>query len=546
MLSTLALSPWLLAIFPLILLAAVPAFAASQPSPPRRLIYNDDGGALKHIKGPSLETYFSERLADLPNTPVTTVFFCPHDDWASAFYDSRIEGVQFSGSGPLRKLMDSGTDPIQATIDFCRSHNLEIYCSFRMNDIHDSYSGAIGPLKRDHPDWLLGSKDANYPPTPKGNRTLKGGTWSSLNYSLPEVRSHIQRSIEEAITRWNWDGVEFDYGRNASLFPSVFAGRPATDSERDTLTDFQRSLRSLIDARSTGSLLPPSQSRIPQSAIRTPHSSSLPLAVVVPETVALCRYVGIDIERWLDEKLIDIVIAGNGYVPFSPAAYELIPLARRAGVPIYIRINANTGGAGRPYWNHVEAWRAYAGNVFASGADGIYLFNTYDAKLFSDRGPGIFHEIGDPSRVAFHDRLYLADWNLAEWGYGFGDVAFYAPHDHMLPMSLADADAFVEFACFEDLKEASRPPREILLRLSVRDLSPDASCSFRLNDSPLLVPWKETRADVSVFEYLLSPRHLRVGANRISASYEPPTAPASPPALVSVELWIRPAGSPGR
>jgi hypothetical protein len=35
--------------------------------------------------------------------------------------------------------------------------------------------------------------------------------------------------------------------------------------------------------------------------------------VVVPETIEKARHVGIDIEKWLEEDLVDIIVAGNGY-----------------------------------------------------------------------------------------------------------------------------------------------------------------------------------------------------------------------------------------
>jgi uncharacterized lipoprotein YddW (UPF0748 family) len=194
----------------------------------RRIIYNDDGGEMKNMELSSIESYLSKRLAGLVGTQVDTVFFCGHDDWAGAFYESEVEGVELRASPALRQLLSEGINPMQETIDFCHQNNLEIFYSFRMNDIHDSFSGNIGPFKQDHPEWLLGSKDRDHPPADTSQRTLKECIWSSLNYDLPPVREHIMRSIQEVIERWEWDGLELDYGRNASLFPAVFEGRSAT------------------------------------------------------------------------------------------------------------------------------------------------------------------------------------------------------------------------------------------------------------------------------------------------------------------------------
>ena len=486
----------------------------------RRIVYNDDGGALKHLTDKGLDGYLSERLKGLVGTQVDTIFFCAHDDWAKAFYTSKIEGVDLSASAHLHKLLAEGVDPMQATIDFCRHSGMEIFHSFRMNDIHDSFDRRLGKAKRDHPEWLLGSYDAEYPLLPNGFRSLHACNWSSMNFALPEVREHILRSIEEVMERWDWDGFELDYGRNACLFKSVFEGGSATDEDRATLTAFHRRIREMTApyAEKTG--------------------RPFPIAVVLPETVSLAMYVGMDIETWLDEDLVDIIIAGNGYVPFSPRALDMIDVGRRHGVPVYIRLNANTGGSERPYHHRIEVWRGFAANAWTAGASGVYVFNTYDRERFSEKELDIYNQIGDPQAFAGRDRTYLVDWDFSRWGYGGGDVAFYMPLDNLLPMPLRDKERCVEFACLEDVSSLEPLPN-ILLRLTVKDLSDDDVCSFLFNGEPLPPPSEERLTPKGrVFEHTLLPVDVRRGANRIEARYEPAEGSAGEAMLVGAELRI--------
>jgi len=495
--------------------------ASKSNEPARRIIYNDDGGVMKNMRKADLGDYLSRRLEGLVGTQVDTVFFCGHDDWAKAFYVSKIEGVELSASAHLRKLLADGIDPMQETIDFCRKNGIEVLYSFRMNDIHDSFDRRLGKAKRDHPEWLLGSKDAEYPRLPNGFRSLRECNWSSMNFALPEVREHILRSIEEVSKRWDWDGFELDYGRNACLFRSVFDGGSATDDDRATMTAFQRRIREMTNAHAQKTGRP------------------FPIAIVVPETVALAKRVGMDIETWLEEDLIDIIIAGNGYVPFSPRALDMIDVGRRHGAPVYIRLNANTGGSRRPYHKRIEAWRGFAANAWTAGASGVYVFNTYDRERFSSKDLDIYNEIGDPDVLSGRDKTYLADWDFSRWGYGGGDVAFYMPLENLLPMPLAETERRVEFNCLEDLASADPHP-EVVLALDVQGLAHGDVYTFLFNGKALGDPSSESESEgVRTLEYVVAVERVRRGANRVEAGYEPAEGAAGEAMLVGVELRVR-------
>ncbi|MFH0964088.1 MAG: family 10 glycosylhydrolase [Planctomycetota bacterium] len=490
----------------------------------RRFIYNDDGGGMKHIKDPDLGCYFAKRLeGHLRRDSIDTVFFCGHDDWAKVFYDSAVEGVAFNCDAPVRALLDGGIDPMQATIDYCRERGREIFYSFRMNDIHDSVTGDIGPWKQDHPEWLIGTRDALRSKHPDGRLTIQACLWASMDFTVPEARRHIARCIEEVMERWDWDGFEFDYSRNASLFKSTYRERHATDAERDVLTAFQRELSEMARTRSA------------------PSGQPCLVAAVIPETVALSNYVGIDIETWLREGLLDMIIAGDGYVPFSPGATELVALGHRYGTPVYIRTNAN-GDRDRPFHHHPEAWRAAAYNHWTAGADGLYIFNTYDSKMFERDGADILAEMGDPERLRFLDKLYLVHWNHEFVRYGYGDIYYYMPHENMLPMPLAREDRRVEFVCLEDLEGAVATGRtpEITLRLGVENVDPGGVCSFTLNDTALPEPCNMTESDSErVFQYALAPHHVIRGTNTIRVGRCPKSRSDAAAALTRGELWIR-------
>ena len=233
----------------------------------RRLIYNDDGGAVKHMKTPDVDAMLGKRIKPLVGTEVDSVFYCGHDDFTHTFYPSSIDGVKLNGSDGLKQAFENGVAPNRELVRFCRDNELEIFWSFRMNDIHDSYSGFLGQFKLAHPEWLFGSKDVKYP-----ERSVKAGIWSSLDYEVPQVREHIYAFIQEVCQRYDLDGLEFDYGRNASLFRPTFDGQPVEQKHLDILTEFQRRLKTMAEQ------------------IGRQRGRPLLLTASVPENIEFCKF----------------------------------------------------------------------------------------------------------------------------------------------------------------------------------------------------------------------------------------------------------------
>jgi len=484
----------------------------------RRIIYNDDGGEVRNMRTPDIQACLAQRVVGLVGSHVDTVFYCGHDDFAKVFYKSQVPGVEFSGAAGLAQAFEQGIDPNRELIEYCRKNGMEVFWSFRMNDVHDSFDHKPGKFKREHPQWLLGKADGKYP-----HRSIRDCIWSSLDFAVPEVRDHVFACIAEVLGKYDVDGAEFDYGRNASLFRPTFEERPVEKEHLDTLNEFQRRLR-----------------KLGQETARKRNRPFL-LAAVVPETVKHCRNVGIDVETWAREGLVDLLIAGNGYVPFSMAAIEIIELGHKHGIPVYPRLNVNTGD--RLFWRHVEAWRGAAANFWQAGADGIYLFNAFDAKIGNQPITEPLRELGDPQELAGMDKLYAVDLDLSKISFGFGDVYFYMPREHLLPMSLAEPGNYAQFYVGEDLasaREKGLNPR-LTLRLRVDGLAGGSAPSFLLNDRQLTDGKVTERGqNQQWFEYALEPSQVLQGTNKIAGRIQKAAdAQGLPPVLARAELWVR-------
>ena len=118
--------------------------------------------------------------------------------------------------------------------------------------------------------------------------------WTTLDFEKQEVRDYLLRITEEVCRLYDVDGIEIDYFRYPMFFRPNLDFEPATQKQLDILTEFQRSIM--------------------QMSVREGAKRGRPILVAtrVPASVTACRNVGIDVERWLREGLLDIMPLGNG------------------------------------------------------------------------------------------------------------------------------------------------------------------------------------------------------------------------------------------
>jgi hypothetical protein len=317
------------------------------------------------------------------------------------------------------------------------------------------------------------------------------------------------------------DGVEFDYCRNASLFRPTFEERPVGPEHLAILTKFHRRLRAMADR------------------IAKQNGRPFLLAASVPDSVKLCRFVGIDIETWLEQGLLDFLIAGNGRVPFTMANRELIDLGHRHDMQVYPRIDINSNTGDRIFWKHLEAWRAAAVNSWQCGGDGVYVFNAFDAERLGQnpQSPAL-RQMGDPQTLVGLDKLFAVDVDLGTVGIGNGDLRFYTPRENMVPMSLTKTGRFVQFHVGEDLTARLSPT--VKLRLKVQGFNTDSTPApqFRFNGKPLGDgSFEKTEPGAGWFTFSLDPTQMVLGENRITGTAD--SGQSASAVLFRAELWIR-------
>lgn len=366
--------------------AMVPAWAGPLPLPPvrmdrtavatkaapavrvRRVLYNFDGDSCLTTKagghGPVPVTVADvkqliEEVA-YRGSRVDTVLVCINAQ--VMYYPTRVGTLRGTLSTPeeraqwpaseqqrfqnLQAFFAAGRDPYALLLAEARRHGREALLSFRMNDDHGN-DFLRTQFKLDHPDWRLGG--AQY----QGR--------DAMDFGRAEVRDYTARLIEEAVHRYDCDGIELDFNR----FPKFF--KDGTTEERvDWMNSLVHRVRRMLDAegRRRGHRLQLSV-RVPSNYGRTPPT---------PETA---RQLGCDVPGWVRNGWVDFVVVSEFLHERGDLPMELwkqsIPT-----VPVYGGIECTKGG-GRKNLT-ADEYRRAADHLLATHADGVYLFNFFTSR----------------------------------------------------------------------------------------------------------------------------------------------------------------------
>lgn len=477
---------------------------------PRRIIYNNDGNEVMFAGSGTPEGFLAQRFKPILNTQVDSVFYCTgcttiythltrEGETFGEFCRDDSEEYAVNLRDNLRALKDAGHDTLKLAVDFCHQHNLEIFFSHRINDIHDSvpqWDYLLSRWKREHPECLMGNREEC---TKSGDMNSPKYWWSALDFERPEVLDYLLRITEEVCTRYDIDGVEIDYFRSPLFFRPNLEFKPATAEQRDLLTGFQRRLRTMA------------------CRVGTQRGRPILMAARVPATLKTCQHIGIDVAQWLKEDLTDLLPVGGGYAPFTEPLHGIIKLAHAHGVPVYPTISASgmRGREGR--YGSVEAWRGAASNLWRAGAKGIYSFN-----LFPSGPEPRFVEIGSPETLVGLDKLFVID-NVPILE---GDLVQGIDQGHILPKLIpADGKAHVmRLPLGDDLPSAAKKGtlKTSPLLVQLQDPKTCDRVAVRLNGA-LLQPVKVNSPEGwLIFEP--RPSQYRAGENRVSFRVSPSCA----------------------
>ena len=432
---------------------------------PRQIIFNNDGDdVFAENKDGSIKTFLAARTAGLVVSQVGTVTYSTTRSFAYFTHDTKVCEVFTRKDGRLSNnitpsLIARGTDPLQVMIRFCRENDLEIFWGMRMNDTHDTKNPLLRPQwKVDHPEYLMGTEA----------RPPKRGGWTRVNFGRKEVRDMAFSVIEDVCRRYNVDGIELDFFRHPLFFKAQAQGGEATEEDRRAMTGLIRRVRTAAD----------------EAAVR--RGKPLLIAMRLPDTVDYCRAIGIDLQVWLEEGLLDIMIP-SGYFQLAPWR-DTVKMCHEHDVAVYPCLSNCTlmDLSARKRRMNIETYRARAMNVWASGADGIQIFNCFDPTH------PLWRELGSPETLHGLTKHYYCTYLGPRMTKGYlvgGDKYVRVPT--LCPYAPVSLDPGQTHATTVNIGEdvnygpGRDSPSVITLRLQVHGLKSPTAMTVSLNGTPL-------------------------------------------------------------
>ncbi len=358
---------------------------------PRRVIYNNDGDdATWYPKNLPVtpENFLSRRLRTMEGSRVDGMFYVVQISFTTTTFDSKVgRMLQRNTQTPAAfaanpELVRQGTDPFRLAVDYCHANGKEIFASFRMNDIHDSWWAPgeknrwvwlFPEFKREHPELLFGSQQKRPP----------FGAWSAVDYESPIVREKLLRLVEEVCDKYEEDGLEFDFFRWPHIFKSVGWGKEATQEQRDLFTGLFRDIRAAAEKAGRK------------------RGKPILIALRVPDSVGYCRGIGLDLERWMELKLFDIMVAG-GNMRLNPWESS-VELCRKYGIQLLASLDMPRFDEppGLLIRDIPEAWHARQAAALTAGVDGLYYFNVFTPERVKNL------MLGSEADVKYLDKRYF-------------------------------------------------------------------------------------------------------------------------------------------
>src|SRR5690606_26100581 len=212
---------------------------------------------------------------------------------------------------------------------------------------------------------------------------LPHGRWSSVDFSAPEVRQLCVDMFTEVCSNYDVDGIELDFCRHLELFREVAKGGKASSEQLDMLTDMMKSIREMTER------------------IGLEKKTPILVSVRVPDSFGYCKDIGIDLESWMKQGLIDMVIASD-YFRLNTWDY-FVEAGNKYGVKVYAGLSEPRVKKEHPLLirRQTPVFRARASAAWKAGVDGLYLFNQFNPQQ------PYFAEVDDPAKLKLKNKLYF-------------------------------------------------------------------------------------------------------------------------------------------
>ena len=385
---------------------------------------------------------FAHLSAKIPSATMPTAQPSEESNW--------MRGVR----NAIPDFVKAGTDPLKEAIAWARKNKKEFIAALPVNM---SEHGAKGkgkavvwdnyfwsPWKDRHPgDLMADAGDAGHPPY---------ASPTAVDYGKASVRTAFAAVAKEIAEGYDIDGLLIDYMTVPTIFRTVAWGEKAGTKEWQALTDMMARIRASVNAAGAK------------------RGRPILLAVRVPDSLPFCRNIGIDLQAWMDQKLVDFIVSG-GPMELSPYSY-MAEITKKSGIPFYpcfdesgIWVGNDSGYQNddeRPTLRRhaPETFRARLQEAAVAGAAGVMYHNPYHWIRY-----GLHCVCGGPKDVATANKRYHVCYrNNGAAGAVLKDGQKLATREQLLsgaPYDLKGAPAKFGVYVWDDLKKHT--PRRVIV-----------------------------------------------------------------------------------
>ena len=432
---------------------------------PRFMFYHDGRHPLIYMYEPPMQKEeFEAGVDELVGTPVDAIMFCLGDG-RTVLHDTKVgelwgHNVKKWPHQIFRRahqnataLISEGHDPLQIICDRAHEKNLLLYptllvqqgrrardedvrCSeFRFNNTHLEI-GAAGDLPEDFPGLTM------------------------LDFKHKQVRDERFDLVAETLERYPVDGFELqlDYGLHYFHPKQVQAGL-------EIMTAWVAQVYRAVKA----------------------SGGERELAIRVPASIEGCLSIGLDIQEWLRQGIVDVLIpqtlSGPELLNHNADFRPFVAAAKDTDCRIHAALQSHVD-SDRLAEATVEMIRGAACNYWEQGIDGLYLAHwfgnwPYDATFYEK-----LRELPHPEVMAPRDKFYYVPTTTGRYR---------APRlepglSMQLPVDLnVGAPARVNLSISDDLPRWDKVGRvhEVMLRLRIMNTTELDQLTVRLNGKVL-------------------------------------------------------------
>ena len=282
--------------------------------------------------------------------------------------DSPLAKSHYMGGNIERiyRWADEGVNIARVYLEETKKRGLECFYSYRIssgtsrNEFGREFADA-------HPDWLVEDEWGN-------------GKW---NFAVPEARARKLSILKELAQDYDFDGLEVDFARGPNNLPF---GQLWT--HRAALTQFLRDLRRFT------------------LEVERKRGRPFLLAARVPDTLVGCHFDGLDVESWVRQNLVDILVLGVRSYELEIERFRLLVGSKPIKIFATLDDHHCTDGYS---WPPIEVMRGVVTNWWQQGIDTLQSFNWGTAPVSFQAKTGMFVKqayFDDSDRIEVYQQAY--------------------------------------------------------------------------------------------------------------------------------------------